>query len=603
MEFGDLISIPRVDHVILTDKTKERTKSCKIEGTLCISGHHLILSDRQKNSQQELWLLYRNIDVMEKKINNQIPGGSIILKCKDFHIYQLDFGSTNDLVKVAQSIEKLSCLDQTLQYPFFYRPQSLSNSKVQIEDGWTAFQPLSEWSRLLAAHGDEWRICHLNRDYKVCSSYSADVIVPRHIEDEIIVSSANFRDSGRFPVLCYRHDGGGILIRSSQPMCGPTGKRCKGDEMLLNSYLRPGKRGVIVDTRSLTQAQNARTKGGGTEIDAAYPQWLKSHKTISRATDLSESLSKLVEACNDLTSSTSQWLSRVDNSKWLSAVQDAMNAACVTAQCLEQEQTAVLVHGGSGRDTTLIVTSLVQAILNPDCRTVRGLQALIEREWLQAGHAFYTRTRHGAYYTYGQNPQDAPTFLLFLDCLYQLHHQFQQSFEYTTEMLVEIFKHAYSSNYGTFLGDSESERTRLKLSDHTFSLWSYMNQPDVLEKYMNPLYDPNPGIIWPSVAPVSIELWRELYLGHNAAAPWDGLLRCVLEIKDKHQSIKRAAVELHQQIRQAFDESDQLLSDNNSSSSAASGSCTYNNSQQLGLQEDTIHRKLSQLSLEQSKNT
>lgn len=51
---------------------------------------------------------------MEKKINNQIPGGSIILKCKDFHIYQLDFGSTNDLVKVAQSIEKLSCLGKNI---------------------------------------------------------------------------------------------------------------------------------------------------------------------------------------------------------------------------------------------------------------------------------------------------------------------------------------------------------------------------------------------------------------------------------------------------------------------------------------------------------
>lgn len=108
--------------------------------------------------------------------------------------------------------------------------------------------------------------------------------------------------------------------------------------------------------------------------------------------------------------------------------------------------------GGSGRDTTLIVTSLVQVILNPDCRTVNGLQALIEREWLQAGHPFYTRTRHGAYYTYGQNSSDAPTFLLFLDCLYQLHFQFQLSFEYTTEFLIELFKHSYSSNYGTFLG-------------------------------------------------------------------------------------------------------------------------------------------------------
>ena len=79
---------------------------------------------------------------------------------------------------------------------------------MQSEDGWTSFNSLSEWSRILADHGDEWRISQLNKDYKVCSSYSAEVVVPKHVEDEIIVSSANFRDSGRFPVLCYKHDGG-----------------------------------------------------------------------------------------------------------------------------------------------------------------------------------------------------------------------------------------------------------------------------------------------------------------------------------------------------------------------------------------------------------
>lgn len=57
MEFADLISIPRVDNVILIDKTKDKSKDYKIEGTLCISGHHLILSDRQKSDQQELWVL------------------------------------------------------------------------------------------------------------------------------------------------------------------------------------------------------------------------------------------------------------------------------------------------------------------------------------------------------------------------------------------------------------------------------------------------------------------------------------------------------------------------------------------------------------------
>jgi hypothetical protein len=54
-----------------------------------------------------------------------------------------------------------------------------------------------------------------------------------------------------------------------------------------------------------------------------------------------------------------------------------------------QERANVVVHGSEGTDITLCVTSLAQIILNPDCRTVRGFEALIEREWLQAGHPFW----------------------------------------------------------------------------------------------------------------------------------------------------------------------------------------------------------------------
>ena len=48
-----------------------------------------------------------------------------------------------------------------------------------------------------------------------------------------------------------------------------------------------------------------------------------------------------------------------------------------------KDKASVLVHGSYGTDITLCVTSLAQIILNPDCRTVRGFEALIEREWLQ----------------------------------------------------------------------------------------------------------------------------------------------------------------------------------------------------------------------------
>lgn len=51
--------------------------------------------------------------------------------------------------------------------------------------------------------------------------------------------------------------------------------------------------------------------------------------------------------------------------------------------CL-REEASVLVHGTEGTDSTLQVTSLAQIILDPTCRTIKGFQGLVEREWLQA---------------------------------------------------------------------------------------------------------------------------------------------------------------------------------------------------------------------------
>lgn len=77
-------------------------------------------------------------------------------------------------------------------------------------------------------------------------------------------------------------------------------------------------------------------------------------------------------ACNDVNCSADKWMSRLESSNWLTHVQTSLNAACLVAQCLDQEGMSVLVHGASGLDSTLLVTSVAQVILNPDCRTVRG---------------------------------------------------------------------------------------------------------------------------------------------------------------------------------------------------------------------------------------
>lgn len=52
-----------------------------------------------------------------------------------------------------------------------------------------------------------------------------------------------------------------------------------------------------------------------------------------------------------------------------------------------REGASILIHGTEGTDSTLQVTSLAQIILEPRSRTIRGFEALIEREWLQVRKA------------------------------------------------------------------------------------------------------------------------------------------------------------------------------------------------------------------------
>ena len=92
--------------------------------------------------------------------------------------------------------------DQTLFYPFFYQPATSS-----LEDGWTAFRPEVEFSQLVQPH-DDWRLSYVNQEFTVCPTYPAAVVVPRSVDDDVLVAAAAFRAGGRFPVLSYRHDAG-----------------------------------------------------------------------------------------------------------------------------------------------------------------------------------------------------------------------------------------------------------------------------------------------------------------------------------------------------------------------------------------------------------
>ncbi|KFQ49076.1 Myotubularin-related protein 9, partial [Nestor notabilis] len=289
------------------------------------------------------------------------------------------------------------------------------------------------------------------------------------------------------------------MLRSSQPLTGPNRKRCHEDELLLGMVLDEGERGFIIETRSAQAAKQARMTGGGTEPKSSLTKPLTPLSSPRRGRPLQESFIKLVEACNDTLTNMDRWLSRLESCRWLSHVKAALSTAYLAAQCLDREEASVLVHGAEGT-----------VILDPSCRTLTGFQGLVEREWIQAGHPFRLRCAHSAS-SHARPKQEAPLFLLFLDCVWQLSHQFPFSLEFSEHLLLTLFDNAYASAYGIFLCNNEKERCLCKVKESTHSLWAWLNQPGEKKKYLNPLYSPNTLVIWPSVEPQSIQLWQGLF--------------------------------------------------------------------------------------------
>ncbi|XP_029084468.1 myotubularin-related protein 9-like isoform X3 [Monodon monoceros] len=376
MEFSELIRTGQAQAELLRGPEMP-----PLRGTLCVTGHHLLLSPGPQ-ATPDLWLLLlRSVDSIEKRVAGD--AGTITLRCKDLRVLQLDIEGVEATLDIARSIEALSSLESVItSFPFFYRPKGL-----RLGEAWH-FHPPERYYKRIARETRAWRLSEANEDFSLCPSYPRAVIVPRAVDDDALARSARFRQGGRFPVLSYYHaPSGTVLLRSSQPLTGPQKRRCAEDEELLRAVLaeaRPGARGFIVDTRSAQAAKQARMTGGGTEAKAAYPGWKRLHRPLERGRPLQESFVRLMEACGDPEQSMDRWLSRLDGCRWLSHVKEALSTACLAAQGMEWEGACILVHGAEGTDSTLLVTSLGQLILDPLSRTMAGFQELIEREWIQA---------------------------------------------------------------------------------------------------------------------------------------------------------------------------------------------------------------------------
>ncbi|XP_076446061.1 phosphatidylinositol-3,5-bisphosphate 3-phosphatase MTMR8-like isoform X2 [Babylonia areolata] len=496
------IKTPKIDNVKIQNRFGIRQLTV---GTLYLTATHIIFVDNE--GKRESWILHMHIGHIER-MPLTAGGSPLLIRCKNFMCITFIIPRERDCQDLYVSLLELSKPNSLESlYAFHFTAAEEWNQSL----GWNFFDIQSEYLRM-GVPSALWTLTNLNKNYELCDTYPSLLYVPSSASTPVLVGSSKFRSRGRLPALSYIHrENQASITRCSQPLAGFSA-RCVEDEQMLQAVLKANPKShfmYVVDTRPKINAVFNMAQGKGYESETFYSNIKFQFLGIENIHVMRNSLQKLVEVCELKNPSMSAFLLGLEGSGWLKHISAILETSVFIANAIT-EGISVLVHCSDGWDRTAKTCSLAELILDPYYRTITGFQALIEKEWLSFGHKFTDRCG----YLDGMEAKEiAPIFAQFLDCVWQLTHQFPCAFQFNERFLLTIFDHAYSCQFGTFIGNCEKDRIDLRLAERTYSLWGYLSRH--MQEYLNPLfkkeYEITNPVLRPSTKPQDIRFWSGLY--------------------------------------------------------------------------------------------
>lgn len=274
---------------------------------------------------------------------------------------------------------------------------------------------------------------------------------------------------------------------------------------------------MVADCRPYAAAYGNQTMGGGFESGPLYDFCKVKFHGIDNIHGVTKSFNKLKAIVHGFNgkSPRESFFEQLHDSQWLHHIQRVLLCSLEIAEGMERGE-SFLVHCTDGWDRTSQCTSIAMILLDPFYRTTLGFCMLIEKEFCVFGHKFAERCGHmvrgETYYTtdsgvsssdtesqqaqQAHKLQPSPVFVQWLDCIFQIMRQFPNKFEFTTQLLVLLAEEVYSCHYGTFLANSEKERTFERIRLGTISLWTHVldivareKSGDLQPSLLNTFYD------------------------------------------------------------------------------------------------------------------
>ena len=143
-----------------------------------------------------------------------------------------------------------------------------------------------------------------------------------------------------------------------------------------------------------------------------------------------------------------QFVNSILQTKWYEYVLHLLQSASKIANTILNED-SVLLKCQNGFDRSAQLSALAQIIIDPYYRTMEGFAVLVQKEFNYFSYPFSQRLGIKS-----EEDDEIPLFIQFLDCVSQLIHTNQMSFEFNYKFLSKLSNFMYTMLFGTFICDS-----------------------------------------------------------------------------------------------------------------------------------------------------
>ncbi|PNJ66884.1 MTMR12 isoform 3 [Pongo abelii] len=324
--------------------------------------------------------IYGVFDEKKKTLFGQLKKypEKLIIHCKDLRVFQfcLRYTKEEEVKRIVSGIIHHTQAPKLLKrlFLFSYATAAQNNTVTDPKNHTVMFDTLKDWCwELERTKGNmKYKAVSVNEGYKVCERLPAYFVVPTPLPEENV---QRFQGHG-IPIWCWScHNGSALLKMSALPK-----EQDDGILQIQKSFLDGIYKTIHRPPYEIVKTEDVSSNFLSLqEIQTAYSKFKQLF---------------LIDNSTEFWDTDIKWFSLLESSSWLDIIRRCLKKAIEITECMEAQNMNVLLLEENASDLCCLISSLVQLMMDPHCRTRIGFQSLIQKEWVMGGHCFLDRCNH-----------------------------------------------------------------------------------------------------------------------------------------------------------------------------------------------------------------